>query len=308
MRRDQDTLILGTADIPALIRAATPLDPSRLQARAFPPAVRYIAAIGHVLRARRDPNAWIREMGFDFRVDELVIRGPQAELDELAHLLERAVEPSDLPLPLVFAYEDTGLSDGERHYASSRLVTIVSGEAAALLDERDSREIMAGHDAAIVRGFAEFFDDWLAGHHLTVATARYHGRVHGVRYEPVLRSERARRSNLEAPRPVARQGLRAIFGRASAEFDPWRSASLLDATATRALFDRERERGSAICTEVSLRGEQWLYLLVAADGHRAVGVQPEGMSYRFTGSMLLDEAERRVVDAAPHAAAGTPRA
>jgi hypothetical protein len=292
MRRDQDTLILGTADIPALIRAATPLDPSRLQARAFPPAVRYIAAIGHVLRARRDPNAWIREMGFDFRVDELVIRGPQAELDELAHLLERAVE----------------LSDGERHYTSSRLVTIVSGEAAALLDERDSREIMVGHDAAIVRGFAEFFDDWLAGHHLTVATARYHGRVHGLRYEPVLRSERARRSNLEAPRPVARQGLRAIFGRASAEFDPWRSASLIDATATRALFERERERGSAIRTEVSLRDEQWLYLLVAADGHRAVGVQPEGMSYRFTGSMLLDEAERRVVDMAPHAAAGAPRA
>jgi hypothetical protein len=47
---------------------------------------------------------------------------------------------------------------------------------------------------------------------------------------------------------------------------------------------------------------------VAADGRRAVGISPEGMGYRFTGSMLLDETERRVVDMAPHAAAGTPRA
>jgi len=308
MRREKGALHLGPGDIPALIRAATPLDPSRMNARAFPPAVRYIAAVGHVLRARRDPRAWIREMGFDFRVDELVIGGPQEELDELARIVTAAAAPSDLPLPLVFAYEDTGFDDNERHYATTGLVTIPSGEAAVLLDEPDSRELMASHDAAMRRSFAEFFDDWLAGHHLEIIAATWSGRVHGIRFEQNLKSERGRRSPLEAPRPVARTGLRAIFGRAVTEFDPYRSASLLDADGLRALFASERDKGAQVRAEVALRGEQWMYLLLAADGRRAVGINPEGLAYRLTGSMVLDVRERGIAELAPHAPAGAPRA
>lgn len=307
MRIEKGALHLGPADVPALIRAATPLDPSRMNARAFPPAVRYIAAVGHVLRARRDPRAWIREMGFDFRVDELIIHGPQDELDELARLITHAVEPSDLPLPLVFAYEDTGFDDNERHYASTTLVTIPSAEAATLLDEVESRELLASHQAAMLRSFAEFFDDWLSGHHLEIADAAWSARVHGIRYELVLKTERARRSPLEAPRPVAQTGLRALFGRATTEFDPYRSASLLDADALRALFSRERDQGAQVRTGVQLRNEAWLYVLLGADGRQAVGVNPEGLGYRLTGSMTLDIRERGIVELAPHAPAGAPR-
>jgi hypothetical protein len=307
MRSEKGALHLGPADVPALIRAATPLDPSRMSARAFPPAVRYIAAVGHVLRARRDPRAWIREMGFDFRVDELVIAGPQEELDELARLIGAAVQPSDLPLPLVFAYEDTGLEDNERHYVPNSLVTIPSAEAAVLFNEPESRTLFASHQAAMLRSFAEFFDDWLAGHHLVVTAATWTGRIHGIRYELVLKNERARRSPLEAPRPVARTGLRAIFGRAVAEFDPYRSASLLDAPGLRALFEAQRAEGAQVRTEVALRGVQWMYLLLAADGQRAVGINPEGLMYRLTGSMVLDLRERGVVELASHALAGAPR-
>lgn len=307
MRSEKGALYLGPADVPALIRAATPLDPSRMSARAFPPAVRYIAAVGHVLRARRDPRAWIREMGFDFRVDELVINGPQDELDELARLITTAAAPSDLPLPLVFAYEDTGFEDNERHYVPNSLVTIPSAEAVSLFDEPESRTLFASHQAAMLRSFAEFFDDWLAGHHLVISAASWTGRIHGIRYELVLKNERARRSPLEAPRPVARTGLRAIFGRAVAEFDPYRSASLLDAPGLRALFAAQRAEGAQVRTEVELRGVAWMYVLLAADGQRAVGINPEGLMYRLTGSMVLDLRERGIVELAPHAPAGAPR-
>lgn len=307
MRREQERLHLGPADIPALIRAATQLDPGRMSARAFPPAVRYIAAIGHVLRARRDPRAWIREMGFEIRIDELVIKGPEGEINELAHLIETSVLPSDLPLPLVFAYEDTAFDDNERHYAPAALVNLNSTESATLLAEPEARELMATHAAAITRGFAEFFDDWLEGHHLVIESAQVEGRVHGLRFEPVMRNERARRSHLEAPRPVARHGLSAIFSRASAEFDPYKSASLVDASTLRGVFERERERGAEVRADVPLRGESWRYLLVHPDGIQAVGISMEGVGYRFTGSMRLDERERQAVAAAPHASAGAPR-
>jgi hypothetical protein len=307
MRLERGALHLGLVDVPALIRAATPLDPSRMNARAFPPAIRYIAAVGHVLRARRDPRAWIREMGFDFRIDALLVRGPQDELEELARLITQAVQPSDLPLPLIFAYEDTGLDDNERHYTSTTLVTISSAEAATLFDEAESRELLASHQAAMLRSFAEFFDDWLSGHHLEIADAAWSSRVHGIRYELVLKTEHARRSPLEAPRPVAQTGIRAIFGRASTEFDPYRSASLLDAEALRALFTREREQGAQVRTNVQLRNESWRFVLLAADGRQAVGVNAEGLGYRLTGAMALDLRERGLVELAPHAPAGAPR-
>ena len=307
MRRETERLHLGPADLPALVRAASSLDPGRMTARAFPPAVRYIAAIGHVLRARRDPRAWIREMGFEIRIDELVIAGPEAEIAELAHIIEQSVLPSDLPLPLVFAYEDTGLDDNERHYSPTALVNLTSADATALLTEPEARELMKGHEAAVVRGFGEFLDDWLEGHHLVVESARFEGRVHGLRFEPVLKSERTRRSNLEAPRPVARSGISAIFGRSSAEFDPYRSASLLDAATLRTLFERERAHGAEVRADVPLRGETWRYLLVHPDGSRAVGINMEGLGYRLTGSMRLDAGEKQVVATASHAAAGSPR-
>ena len=85
------------------------------------------------------------DLGFEIRIDELVITGPENEIGELAHLIEASVLPADLPLPLVFAYEDTGLDDNERHYAPTALVNLNSTESAALLAEPEA--LAAAHRA-----------------------------------------------------------------------------------------------------------------------------------------------------------------
>lgn len=137
-----ELLVTEGADIERLMAVAThPLDPQamgRTQAHAFPPAKLYVAALGHLVRAYIDPNAWIRQAAFNLTLRRLQLRASPDDLDWIVEQMQLQDPAGKVrrgePIEFRFSHID---EEGAVRFDPERL-QVLAGDNAVDLIERDA--------------------------------------------------------------------------------------------------------------------------------------------------------------------------
>lgn len=196
MRRMPEGLRLVGPETISFLERITPYEPSRFPARSFRPAEEYVAALGHLLRTRRESDAWIREVAFELDLHELFLTGSPETLDAVEEILSEQRPGSPIPERLTFLYQDLDLESdfpiydphGLRHLNADELADMLASDAAGT-------RIMAHHTALIDTALSTFIVGW-SGLPLRVV-ANYEFRPLGLSYDQGMVAEAARRSALE---------------------------------------------------------------------------------------------------------------
>lgn len=269
MRRMPEGLRLVGPEAILLLDRICPYEAARMPARAFRPAEEYVAALGHILRARRDPQAWIREVAFELDLRELFLAGPPEALDAVAEILSERRPESVLPDHLTFLYRDLDFETdlptydphGLRHMNAEDLADLLAADAA-------TERIMAHHAALLDTAFASFFAGW-SGLPLRVVSS-YEFRPLGLDYDHGLGAEADRRSVVE----VGARGR----GRLRSEGD--RGGARLDDRELHDWLAAHLEHGAIAIRDADLGGHH-PWVLVAHDGHSAIPIDRDPAGWRL---------------------------
>jgi hypothetical protein len=171
----------------------------------FPPAVEYLKAMGHLLRAYVEDDAWVREMAFEFIISSMTFEAEPDALDDLTRLLGAPDEGGRLA-DYAFDYRHADEDDvsrydprGLRVLRADRLAEILAFDAGP-----EGQHLFAVYQAAIDAGFGLFFAR--VDPRLRVLEVRYGIVIHGLGYDSAMPAYRAKRSQIETAEP-ARPGL-----------------------------------------------------------------------------------------------------
>lgn len=177
--------------------------PNHLASVSFPPAMEYLRAMGHLLRAYVEADAWVREMAFEFIVGSLTLEAESAALDDLERLLGRPDEAGRLPT-YAFDYRHADEDDVARY--DSRVLSVLRSDRLSEILEFDEgpagQHLFAAHQEAIDSAFGLFFAR--SDPRLRVLEVRYTIIIHGLGYDAAMPAYRAKRSQIEtalAPQP-----------------------------------------------------------------------------------------------------------
>lgn len=162
----------------------------------FPPAVEYLRAIGHLLRAYLDLDAWVREMAFEFDLGSMTFEAPSPALDDLTRLVEGPNDNQQLP-SYIFDYRHADQDDVGRY--DPRVLTVLRADRLAELLSFDAgpegQRLFAAHQTAIDSSFGLFFAR--SDPRLRVLEVRYAIIIHGLGYDAAMPAYRAKRSQIE---------------------------------------------------------------------------------------------------------------
>ena len=218
-------LVTQGADIERLLAVAThPLDPQamgRTQAHAFPPAKLYVAALGHLVRAYIDPNAWIRQAAFNLTLRKLELHASADDLDWVIEQMELQNPAGKTrhgdPIEFRFSHID---EEGAPRFDPDHLQVLVGAQATALI-ERDADEEADGvrlldlHLLTMEETFTDFLVDSLALAHGKVEHLDFEFLPWGFAWDDAVVDYAAIRSPNEAMGDAdeKRGLLQRVFGR-----------------------------------------------------------------------------------------------
>jgi hypothetical protein len=177
--------------------AAFPYDAQRLPVLGFDPAIRYVAAIGHLVRRLHDEDAWLREAAFRLDYGPMTLKAPAHVIDALARRIElHGIVP---PVDLEFRYIESDRLTGEPIPVEAA-VTLMGDDLARLLAaDAAGPKIMADHQAVL----ADALNVWVGRnlHPDLRAEAELSTTLRAIVYEDrQLGPNARRRSPIEAPR------------------------------------------------------------------------------------------------------------
>jgi hypothetical protein len=187
-----------TDDIGRLLQLAVdPYDARHLPVTAFPPSLALLAGLGHLVRARIDPTAWLREAGFRMDILGIELLGPPPALASIQARMEGL---HAIALDYIeFAYGDLE-EEGYRRYMVHRLTRLDGPAVEALVEQDcvDDEPVLAQHAAAVEEAFSRFLTERLGVPIEAAVDFRF--EVRGLAYDDgaPLVSQRPR-SDIEAP-------------------------------------------------------------------------------------------------------------
>lgn len=289
MRRlSDDQLQLVGNDVECFIDALTTYDPQRLPVEAFPPAERYIAALGYMLRTYLEPAAWVREAAFDLQVHAIHLQADPGVLEQI--LARMALARSDGGGPLHFRFADHDEAD-QPNYDPAELVTLGWDDLQRLF-ERDAAEeqIMEGRLSDIDASFATFVSDWID---LPLRiTVQYNFEVHGLRYDRLLARTPEKRPNREtsSEEPGWNRGLRGLLRREERR-SAAEGAVRLDRASLYDFLRAQMRQGALVIRDGEMRGRRYPVILFALDGASATGIIHDSGGWRLGAPQVVGPSE-----------------
>lgn len=275
MRRMPEGLRLVGPEIIFFLDRICPYEASRMPARSFRPAEEYVAALGHLLRARLERDVWIREAAFELDLREIFLTGPVEALDSVEEIMtERRPGGSTLPDRLTFSYNDLDLESNFPIYDPHGLRHLNGDELADMLAADTAGErIIAHHTALIDTAIASFIAGW-SGLPLRIVSS-YEFTLLGLGYDHGMASEAERRSVVEVgERTRGRGRLRADSDKGAG------GAARLDARELHEWLVAHLEHGALAVRDADLGGRHdWV--LIAHDKRSALPIDRDPAGWRL---------------------------
>ena len=203
----------GAALDTVMAMAAIPYDlhhpHNRAASEAFYPAREYVKLLGHATRAYIDPDGWVRDAAFEFRLTRMVVDsdGPSpldSLLRQVEHLLPSAGEPN-----YMFHYLHAD-ADGIPIFDPGDLSALPALQMDKILAADATpggRAIIAGHRKAIDDAFTDYLSGRLDSH-LRVSLIEYSITLLGFAYERAAHSHLDQRSTEEVSEAKTAAGRR----------------------------------------------------------------------------------------------------
>lgn len=293
MRRPIPTrMILSAPELEQLISATTPYDPRRLPASDFGPAQRYMRALGHLLRAEIDADAWIRELAFELEIFGVEIAGPSEELDEVARLIDLAPKAPASGRPILFQYVDLNL-DGLPAYLVDDL-RYLSGEELREMIERDRSGlgVIDRHRGAIDGALHDFLSKHLDAH--LFLAPRWEWRPLGLRYDLANGD-----TGHKTPSPLEAPPARFLTPLIEAPELVAGSSEAIDDATVQTLVAQLLSEGAIGLRNFGIAGQIWPIVILPSRGGEALALRHGELGWRIAGRLTVSSEDRKFAQTWP---------